>query len=79
MLGDIGAPPATTDYPYWMHCTGDIQEATWRVGEVLVHDRGQLTALAHPAVVAVAERYPGRPGPAISSKEIGCVLRDPGA
>jgi hypothetical protein len=45
-----------------MHCTGDIRTATFRVGDTLIHDRGHLTALDHPAVRAVAERYPGRPG-----------------
>ncbi len=58
----IGAPAATPEYPYWMHCTGDIKTATFRVGETLVHDRGHLTALDHPAVRAVAAKYPGRPG-----------------
>jgi hypothetical protein len=58
----IGAPPATKDYHYWMHCTGDIRTATFRVGGKLVHDRGHLTALDHPAVKAIEEKYPGRPG-----------------
>jgi len=58
----IGAPPITPIYPYWMHCTGDIRTATFRVGDTLVHDRGHLTALDHPAVHAIAEKYPGRPG-----------------
>jgi hypothetical protein len=58
----VGAPPATADYPYWMHCTGDIRTATFRVGDTLVHDRGHLTALDHPTVRAMAEKYPGRPG-----------------
>ena len=58
----IGAPPPTPSYPYWMHCTGDIRKGTFRVGDALIHDRGHLTALDHPAVRAVAERYPGRPG-----------------
>jgi hypothetical protein len=58
----IGAPPITPDYPYWMHCTGDIRTATFRVGNTLVHDRGHLTALDYPAVRAIAEKYPGRPG-----------------
>jgi len=58
----IGAPPATSTYPYWMHCTGDIRTATFRVGDTLVHDRGHLTALDHPAVLAVAAKYPDRPG-----------------
>lgn len=58
----IGAPEATREYPYWMHITGDIGKATFRVGDTLIHDRGHLTALDHPAVHAVAARYQGRPG-----------------
>jgi len=58
----IGAPPPTPAYPYWMHCTGDIRTATFRVGNTLVHDRGHLTALDHPAVLAMTAKYPGRPG-----------------
>jgi len=49
-------------YPYWLHITGDIRTATWRVGDTLVHDRGRLMALGHPDVLAVAEKYPDRPG-----------------
>ncbi len=59
----IGAPAATKDYPYWMHCTGDIRSATFKVGNKLVHDRGHLLVLDDPAVLAVAAKYPGRPGP----------------
>ncbi|MFH1647265.1 MAG: hypothetical protein ABID71_06250 [Chloroflexota bacterium] len=58
----IGAPPPNASYTYWMHCTGDIRTATLRVGDALVHDRGHLTALDHPAVRAIAAKYPGRPG-----------------
>jgi len=58
----IGAPPATSNYPYWMHCTGDIRTATFRVGDTTVHDRGHLTALEHPKVLEIASRYPNRPG-----------------
>ena len=58
----IGAPTHTDAYPYWMHCTGDIMGATWRVGDIFVLDRGHMTALDHPKVRAVAEKYPGRPG-----------------
>ena len=35
-----GAPPATSNYTYWMHCTGDIRTATFRVGDTLAHDQG---------------------------------------
>jgi hypothetical protein len=58
----IGAPPPTSNYHYWMHCTGDIRTATFRVGDALIHNRGQLTALGNPAVKAIAAKYPGRPG-----------------
>jgi len=58
----IGAPPHTAAYPYWLHCTGDIRDATWRVGDDLVVDRGHMTALDHPAVRATAANYPDRPG-----------------
>ena len=58
----IGAPPPTKEYPYWMHCTGDIRTATWRVGDTLLHDEGRMTVLDHPDVLAVAKKYPGRPG-----------------
>jgi hypothetical protein len=58
----IGAPPPTKEYPYWMHCTGDIRTATWQVGDTLLHDRGKMTVLDHPDVLAVANKYPGRPG-----------------
>ncbi len=58
----IGAPPAAPNYPYWMHCTGDIRTATFRVGDILIHDRGHLVALDHPAVCAIAAKYPDRPG-----------------
>jgi len=58
----IGAPPATNEYPYWMHCTGDIRQPTLKVGDTFVYIKGHLTALDLPAVKAVAEKYPGRPG-----------------
>jgi len=58
----IGGPPPTPSYPYWMHITGDIRTATFRVGDTLIHDRGHLTALDHPKVLAMADKYPGRPG-----------------
>jgi hypothetical protein len=59
----IGAPLETiASYPYWMHCTGDIRTATFKVGDTLVYDKGHLTSLDDPAVVAVAAKYPDRPG-----------------
>jgi hypothetical protein len=58
----LGVPELTDDYPYWVHITGDIRKATFKVGNVVVHDQGHLTAVDHPAVKAVAAKYPGRPG-----------------
>jgi hypothetical protein len=58
----IGAPWPRPEYPYWLHITGDLRTATWKVGDHLIHDRGHMTALDHPKVIAVAERYPNRPG-----------------
>jgi len=58
----IGAPWPSEKYPYWLHITADILNATWRVGENLVIDRGHQTALDDPAVLEVAAQYPDRPG-----------------
>lgn len=59
----IGPPAYAVDYNhYWMHCTGDTRTATFRVGDTLVHDHGHLTALDNPAVLAIAQKYPERPG-----------------
>ena len=33
-----------------------------KVGDTFTHDRGHLTALDHPSVLAVAAKYPDRPG-----------------
>ncbi len=58
----IGAPWPRPEYPYWLHITGDLRAATWRVGDQLIHDRGHLFALDHPKVKEIAAKYPDRPG-----------------
>lgn len=58
----IGGLEPTKEYPYWAHITGDVRMATFKVGDTLVHDAGRLTALDHPAVRAVALKFPERPG-----------------
>lgn len=58
----IGAPSATSEYPYWMHITGDIRTPTLKVGETVILDAGHLTVLDSPVIKAIAENYPGRPG-----------------
>ncbi len=54
----IGAPAPTSSYPYWVHCTGDIRQPTFKVGETLILDSGRLTVLDSPAIRAIAARYP---------------------
>ena len=44
-----------------LHITAELREATLRVNDALVYDRGRLSALDHPAVRAIAARYPDRP------------------
>ena len=58
----IGVPETWDGYPYMVHITGDVRTPTFKVGDTLIHDKGQLIALDHPAVRAIAAKYPGRPG-----------------
>jgi hypothetical protein len=58
----IGDSKPTPAYPYYLHVTADIRTPTLRVGDTLVYDGGRLTALEAPEVLAVARKYPGRPG-----------------
>jgi len=58
----VGSPKASPDYPYWPHITGDIRNCTFSVGDQVLYENGRLTTLDDPAVLAVAARYPGRPG-----------------
>jgi hypothetical protein len=57
-----GTPSGSKSYPYWTHITGDIRNSTFVVGDTVVCDKGHLTALDSPAVLAIAAKYPGRPG-----------------
>jgi hypothetical protein len=58
-IGDAKPNPA---YPYYLHVTADIRNPTLAVGGTSVYDRGRLVALDSPQVLAVAQKYPGRPG-----------------
>ena len=58
----VGSPEPTPQYPYWAHVTGDVRNATLSIGEQMIYKDGHLMALEHPAVLAVAAKYPGRPG-----------------
>lgn len=58
----IGSEHKEKNYPYWLHVTGDIRKATWKVGEKTVFKEGYLKALEHPKVLEIAKKYPNRPG-----------------
>ncbi|MDW8003016.1 MAG: hypothetical protein RMJ39_10235 [Deltaproteobacteria bacterium] len=57
----LGAPPPTDEYPYWVHCTGDIRDATLKIGDTLIYENGRLLVLDDPYIKKVAEKYPDRP------------------
>ena len=58
----IGSEPKDRTSPYWLHITGDTRTATLQVGGATVYEAGRLAVLDDPRVLAVAERYPDRPG-----------------
>ena len=45
-----------------MHVTAEIRGATLKVGDAFLWQDGRLSALDHPEVRRVAEKYPDRPG-----------------
>lgn len=58
----LGAPWPSEAYPYWLHITADVHDATWKVGDTYIHKSGHMTALDHPKVKEIAEKYPDFPG-----------------
>ncbi|MCL1896218.1 MAG: hypothetical protein FWG03_06720 [Clostridiales bacterium] len=58
----VGSAPGNENYNFYPHITGDIRNATMKVGDMLVYDKGYLCCLEDPEVLAVAEKYPDRPG-----------------
>ena len=58
----VGSAKGKPEYPYWPHITGDIRQATFTIGSNTIYANGRLTALSDPAVLAIAAKYPGRPG-----------------
>lgn len=58
----LGDQWANEKYPYRVHFTADLKEASWKVGDTYVMKDGQLTALEAPSVKALMEKYQGRPG-----------------
>ena len=57
----LGSAAANENYGFWPHITGDIREATLKVGDVLAYDNGYLCCLDDPQVLEVAAKYPDRP------------------
>ncbi|MCD8100421.1 MAG: hypothetical protein LUE06_07565 [Oscillospiraceae bacterium] len=58
----IGAQWPTKDYPYRVHLTADVKDATLKVGEKYVSEKGHLTALDTQEVKSLMDKYYGRPG-----------------
>jgi hypothetical protein len=58
----VGSAKGKPDYPYWPHITGDIRQATFTIGDATIYENGRLTALRDTAVMAIAAKYPQRPG-----------------
>ncbi len=50
------------NFAYNLHTAAEARGATLVVGNHTLHDNGRLGVLDHPAVRAVAAKYPGRPG-----------------
>ena len=58
----IGSAGANENYKYYTHITGDIRNATLKVGDQLVYEDGWLCCLDDPEVRRVEAKYPNLPG-----------------
>jgi len=58
----IGTTWPKKEYPYWMHVTGDLVNATWKVGDKLLTDKGHMTVLDLPQIKEIDAKHPDRPG-----------------
>lgn len=58
----MGNSRSTKGFPYLMHIPGELRGGTLKVGDNFIYNEGRLASMDHPAVRAIAERYPDRPG-----------------
>lgn len=58
----IGDQWVNEKYPYRVHLTADIKNASWKVGDKYVVKNGRLTAFDTPSVKEIMKKYPDRPG-----------------
>ena len=58
----IGNSHDSPDYPFNVHASAEMHEATVQIGDKIVYEHGRLTAFDHPKVREIAARYPDRPG-----------------
>lgn len=58
----IGDQWVNEKYPYRVHLTADIKDASWKVGGKYVVKDGRLTAFEQPSVQKLLEKYAGMPG-----------------
>lgn len=58
----LGQGRRSHDFPFSLHPSPELRGASWQIGDRLLYDQGRLTVMDHPEVLAVAARYPDRPG-----------------
>ena len=58
----LGQARRSHDFPFSLHPSPELRGGSWKIGDRLMYDQGRLTVLDQPEVLAVAARYPDRPG-----------------
>jgi len=58
----LGNSHNTPSYPFNIHASAEMHNATVQIGDNIVYENGRLTAFDHPKVREIAARYPDRPG-----------------
>lgn len=58
----LGNSHFAPEYPFNVHVSPQLDGATVQIGDNVVYKDGRLTALDHPEVRKIADRYPNRPG-----------------
>ena len=58
----LGQARRSHDFPFSLHPSPELRGGSWKIGDRQMYDQGRLTVLDQPEVLAVAARYPDRPG-----------------
>ena len=57
----LGNSAPAREYPYHMHISGELRGGTLKVGDNFIYNEGRLSAVNHPTVQQIANKYPDRP------------------